>query len=248
MIFQAEDETCLNEKDGMATISEIKGGEEPTYYTLNGLKNAPLTNLSPGVYNLEIIDKNNCKTDTSFTIKQGNVFEVSSLSPIELLLGQTQILSIITSLDTADIASVTWVPSENLSCDTCLTTTVTARQNIIYQVTVIDIYGCSETLNIEIRVKDNTVITVPNIINTSGNDNKFFTLYGNILSIKKMSIYDRWGNLVFQKENFAPNLPSEGWNGKFNNEDVVPGVFVYSIHYDTISGIKIISGDLTVIR
>ncbi|MBK8669660.1 MAG: gliding motility-associated C-terminal domain-containing protein, partial [Saprospiraceae bacterium] len=248
VIFQAEDETCLNEKDGMATISEIKGGEEPTYYTLNGLKNAPLTNLSPGVYNLEIIDKNNCKTDTSFTIKQGNVFEVSSLSPIELLLGQTQILSIITSLDTADIASVTWVPSENLSCDTCLTTTVTARQNIIYQVTVIDIYGCSETLNIEIRVKDNTVITVPNIINTSGNDNKFFTLYGNILSIKKMSIYDRWGNLVFQKENFAPNLPSEGWNGKFNNEDVVPGVFVYSIHYETISGIKIISGDLTVIR
>ncbi|MBK9736803.1 MAG: gliding motility-associated C-terminal domain-containing protein [Saprospiraceae bacterium] len=113
-----------------------------------------------------------------------------------------------------------------------------------------DIYGCVEIINISIRVKDNTIVTIPNIINGSGGNNNYFTIYGNegLLMIKKMSIFDRWGNLVFLKENFLPNIPQEGWDGKMRGSDVVPGVFVYTVEYMTNFGSKVISGDITVIK
>ena len=42
-----------------------------------------------------------------------------------------------------------------------------------------------------------------------------------------LRFYDRWGNLMFINENFVPNQPSLGWDGRFNGKPVVPGVFVY---------------------
>jgi len=129
-------------------------------------------------------------------------------------------------------------------------TSLIARTNITYKVEIIDINGCSESVTITIRVNDNVIITTPNIINPNGSTNKWFTVFGNesVLNIEKMSVYDRWGNLVFIKENFKPNIPTEGWDGTFLNKDVVPGVYVFLIEYMAPSGVKNITGDITVIR
>ncbi|MBK9736804.1 MAG: hypothetical protein IPO92_18325 [Saprospiraceae bacterium] len=85
-------------------------------------------NLAPGVYNLEVRDVHGCTFDTTFVINEGNQFNLTTLSPLELVFNQQQILSIITDLDSNEIASVVWTPSENLSCDTCLVTTLTAKK------------------------------------------------------------------------------------------------------------------------
>jgi gliding motility-associated-like protein len=40
-------------------------------------------------------------------------------------------------------------------------------------------------------------------------------------------IYDRWGEKIFE------TLDREDcWNGRFRDQDVVPGVYVYLIEYD----------------
>ena len=69
-----------------------------------------------------------------------------------------------------------------------------------------------------------------------------------VISVDKLAIYDRWGNLVFIQKNIEPNNPSNGWNGTFQGQPVVQGVYVYMINYTTPSGPKILSGDVTVIR
>jgi gliding motility-associated-like protein len=247
------DETCKNQKDGSITISAVSGGEPPLMYRLNGVNVTPATTYSPlaaGTYQMEVTDANGCKFSTNIVVEPGVDIDLFATSPIELVYNQTQIIELITNLKPEEIASIKWTPTDNLSCDTCLVTSLIARTNITYKVEIIDINGCSESVTITIRVNDNVIITTPNIINPNGSTNKWFTVFGNesVLNIEKMSVFDRWGNLVFIKENFKPNIPTEGWDGTFLNKDVVPGVYVFLIEYMAPSGVKNITGDITVIR
>lgn len=42
-----------------------------------------------------------------------------------------------------------------------------------------------------------------------------------------MRIYNRWGEIVFEKKNFYPNDMSAAWNGKLKGVDVPVGAYVY---------------------
>ncbi|MCE2789522.1 MAG: gliding motility-associated C-terminal domain-containing protein, partial [Saprospiraceae bacterium] len=246
-------ETCKEQKDGAFIVTAVNKGKPPFVYTLNGKPagaGPAFGNLSPGNYNLVVTDQNGCSFDTTFVVAPGVDISLLATSPVEILYNQQKVIEVLTNLKPSEIASIQWRPSENLSCDTCLVTLVDAKKDVTYTVVITDINGCTESINISIRVKENSIITAPNIINISGSSNKYFTIFGNesVLNILKMRIYDRWGNLVFVKSNFKPNNPTEGWDGTFNGEDVVPGVFVYVVEYETISGAKILSGDVTVIK
>jgi gliding motility-associated-like protein len=63
----------------------------------------------------------------------------------------------------------------------------------------------------------------------------------------KGSIFDRWGNLVYGSE-----APSFSWNGFFNEEPVMPGVYAYVIQFDYVfdgnTRQEVLYGDVTVVR
>jgi gliding motility-associated-like protein len=46
-----------------------------------------------------------------------------------------------------------------------------------------------------------------------------------------MEIYGRWGEKVFETNNF-----DEGWDGYFKGKMVQPGMFVYMIHFQDANG------------
>ena len=253
MITNVGDEICFGNKDGRIEISAISGGTPPYHFTLNGVDRGVTLNadnLAPGQYQLRITDAHGCKKDTVINILPGKQVNINPISPLDLLYNQTEVIEVITNLTPDQIASVEWNPIELVSCDTCLQVTITAKDDITYTVKVTDIYGCSESIQLVVRVNENIVITVPNIINTSSNQNNVFTVFGNesVISIERLSIYDRWGNLVFENQNFKPNDPNEGWNGKFAGQNVEQGVYVYVVEYTAPSGPKVLSGDLTVLR
>ncbi|MBK9722127.1 MAG: gliding motility-associated C-terminal domain-containing protein [Saprospiraceae bacterium] len=60
----------------------------------------------------------------------------------------------------------------------------------------------------------------------------------------KLQIFDRFGNLVFETLN-----KDNGWNGKFESQNMNPGVFAYHIQYQ-IKGSKrkLKAGDVTLVR
>ncbi len=93
--------------------------------------------------------------------------------------------------------------------------------------------------------------SIPNIFSPNGDGvNDQFTLSWsrslNVLSMQG-SIFDRWGNMVYSSEENPFS-----WNGNFNNDKVLPGVYVYIIHVTYMLNSKETSekftGDLTVIR
>ncbi|RZK33654.1 MAG: gliding motility-associated C-terminal domain-containing protein, partial [Hymenobacter sp.] len=40
-------------------------------------------------------------------------------------------------------------------------------------------------------------------------------------------IFNRWGELLFEKTNFQANDPTYGWNGTQNGTPLTPDVYVY---------------------
>lgn len=94
-------------------------------------------------------------------------------------------------------------------------------------------------------------IYFPNIFSPNNdNINELFSLFTNrttaILS-NEVSIFDRWGNMVFH----STQVPFE-WNGTFRNEQIPTGVYVYTIHvtYSVNGAITehYFKGDVTLIR
>jgi len=77
---------------------------------------------------------------------------------------------------------------------------------------------------------------VPNIFNPSSEgENRFFSIRSNVAIelIDHFSIYSRWGDLMYERNNFDPNQ-EEGWDGRDKFGNNVQGVYTYVIRYKDI--------------
>jgi len=60
--------------------------------------------------------------------------------------------------------------------------------------------------------------------------NDVFYVRGTGLSrIQSMLIFNRWGQVVFEKKDFVANDPSVGWDGTINGKPAPVDVYVYTI-------------------
>jgi gliding motility-associated-like protein len=95
--------------------------------------------------------------------------------------------------------------------------------------TVKNRYGCTakDSLRV-ITFCKNSQVFVPNAFTPDGDGvNDMLMVRGEGISVKSFRIFNRWGNLVFEKVNFAPNDPTYGWNGKVKGIAAAPDVYVY---------------------
>jgi gliding motility-associated-like protein len=96
-----------------------------------------------------------------------------------------------------------------------------------------------------------TALYVPNVLSPNDdNINDVFTLSTNPeiqITTLQGAIFDRWGNQVFQSD----EIPFS-WNGRFHDDRMQPGVYVYSLILDyTVNGLQrhtVLKGDVTLIR
>ncbi|MBK7692735.1 MAG: gliding motility-associated C-terminal domain-containing protein [Saprospiraceae bacterium] len=112
-------------------------------------------------------------------------------------------------------------------------------------------FGCDSIHRLILIIKNEQGIYYPNVL-IPGGISGGFTIFDNlftIASITTLSIYDRWGSLVWRKHNFAPNDPTLGWDGRFKNQHVVPGVYTWHAQLSLKDGMyQTVKGDLTVVR
>jgi gliding motility-associated-like protein len=138
----------------------------------------------------------------------------------------------ISSSVTTNITSLNWTPSGTLSCSNCLTPLATPMKTTRYALTAINDGGCATTDSIRVQVIcDGANFFVPNTFSPNGDGvNDYFIINGVGLNvIPSITIYNRWGQIVFQKSNFAPNSASSAWDGTFNGQPAPPDVYIYTI-------------------
>ena len=207
--------------------------------------------LTPGQHSLKLIDALGCEVDTLFSI---NTYEIPTISEdinLEINFGEEVQFEVNTSIRDLNMNNINWVPNDYLSCNDCLNPICTTPQNILYTLTIEDENGCSLQSSIRVDVKYNVEVLFPNIIRLGSGINESFYPSANpyVESIDYMRIYDRWGNLVFDNEEFLPNDQSHGWKGKFNNTEVSAGVYVYVCRAKTVKGDLLdFVGDVTVVK
>jgi len=128
--------------------------------------------------------------------------------------------------------SYKWVWADKLSCYDCaapVATTVSATQ---YQVNVKNEYHCTDTGVVTIKTFTNTAINLPNGFTPDGNgQNDVFYVIGSrdIKKIKDFSIFNRWGQKVYQASNVPANDKQYGWKGDINGKPGLPGGYIYNI-------------------
>ena len=64
-----------------------------------------------------------------------------------------------------------------------------------------------------------------------------------------MRIFNRWGELIFEKRNFPVNAPAAGWDGNFKGKSAPVDAYVYIIEFVCDNGSIIpFKGNVTLIR
>jgi Leucine-rich repeat (LRR) protein len=114
----------------------------------------------------------------------------------------------------------------------------------LYKVEAIDAAGCVDTTSVFVRYTK-AFYFLPNIINSKSVSNSTFFVKGSNLLSYDMTVYDRWGNIVFENQNVAVNDESGGWRP--SSDRFISGVYVYKILVRTLEGDKTQMGNLTVL-
>jgi gliding motility-associated-like protein len=147
----------------------------------------------------------------------------------------------------------TWSPSRDLSCANCPNPTTKPVRSVTYIVEARDTTGnCTVKDNIIISVKACEKIFIPDAFspNNDGTNDMFIAYGANCAKqIKKMAVFSRGGQMIFNKQNLPLNNPSNGWDGTFNNKLLPTDVYVYVMEIEFGDGeVKTFSGDLNLIR
>jgi gliding motility-associated-like protein len=125
-----------------------------------------------------------------------------------------------------------WNPAATLDCQTCPKPIADPKFNTNYTVSFVDSNGCKNTGYITVFVicKDGNVF-VPNTFspNNDGSNDVFYVRGKGLVRVKSIRIFNRWGEVVFEQQNFPVNNPAYGWNGTYKGNKPVPDVYVYQV-------------------
>lgn len=156
------------------------------------------------------------------------------------------------SLTLGQIDWFTWNPTDWLSCTDCFDPYTFPLNTITYTFTVVDTNGCAAADTIQLFVDERPDVFIPNIFSPNGDgENDVFMIFAGpgVKRIKELLIFDRWGEKVFEINDFLPNDPYYGWDGVFRGDPMDPAVFVYYTIVELINGTEVLlEGGVTLIR
>lgn len=126
-----------------------------------------------------------------------------------------------------------------LSCTNCPAPWASPAQSTLYELQVSDADGvCTRGARVQVYVKP-CGIDVPDAFSPNNDQfNEVFFVYGNacVRRVSEMFIYNRWGEVVFQKADFAPSDPLVGWDGTYKGQKSEAGVYPYKIRVELKNG------------
>lgn len=263
-----DDVVCFGERNGQIAVTEVSGGARPLLYQLNDRpfhSNATFSNLEAGKYTLTVQDARGCELSEEVIVQPGNDVFVE-LGPDQFIKqGERVRIRALTSIPEGEVGELRWVQPDTLSCDTCVIQSVRPLETMQLAVFAVDTNGCRGEDLVHIFVDTRKQIYVPTAFSPDNGDgvNDVIMIYSarNVSEVRVWRIFDRWGELVFERNNFQPNDPAFGWNGLWRNalqgkrkeEDratmMNAQVFVYYAEVEFIDGeVKQFRGDFSLIK
>gem|GEM_PF-2079095 len=146
-------------------------------------------------------------------------------------------------------AQVEWQPSANVVCPSCAQTLAWPQTSTRYTLTATDEDGCSASAQVWVQVDYSRPFYAPNAFSPNGDGiNDYFTIYSaeGGFTIEDISIFNRWGGLVFHQQSPLTNVV---WDGTAQNRPVEAGLYVFTATLRWPDGrISQVSGEMMVVR
>jgi len=253
MTLETVDVICFGDETGVITITAT-GGTPPYEYSANGTDfqaSPSIINLGGGTYDAVVRDSRGCTFTLAATINQPPPIIVEAGIDQTIDLGYTADLrAIVTPLNLP--VTLSWTPSESLSCADCLRPTAMPFVTTTYYATATDENNCTGIDSVTVFVNLLRPVYIPNVFSPNGDGlNDFFTVYGGkaAKAIKVFKVFDRWGDNVFEGFNIPLNDEPFGWDGVFRGKLMDTGVFAYFAQVEFIDGVVVLfEGDVMILR
>lgn len=224
------DTLCL----GQTTVLHAQGADSYQWFPSGGLSNttASTTTASPTIttkYRVVGVDQYNCFRDTAYVTVAVGQYPQVNIGPDKIM--QTgDYLPLKATFTNGPITQWHW-GSGDFNCITCAEPVALIKNNACYYVEAKNQYGCigRDTMCVKVFF-NNSQVFIPNAFTPDGDGiNDVFMVRGKgIKTVKSFRIFNRWGQVVFEKANFAANDPKYGWDGLVNGSAASPDVFVYT--------------------
>jgi len=175
-------------------------------------------------------DAYGCFKDTGYTTV--NVYPIPKVdagTDITMKNGAQPIT--ITPTISSDVSWVHWLNAPGIISSSSPSITVKPKETTEYVVEVRNDGGCRSTDRITVFVLcDGANVFIPNTFspNGSGTNDIFYPRGSGLFKIKLLRIFNRWGEVVFEKVNFSPNDATAGWDGTVKGQKVPSDVYVYT--------------------
>ena len=216
------------------------------------LQNGVTSFSNPGNYNIQLIASNKIGcADTGYhkVYAVPAPTAISAADPITIISGADAQLNI---NYTGAIVSYNWIPSQNLTCTRCPNPVANPQFTTRYVVNVTDRYGCIAKGEVTVKVVCNGQnFFIPNTFSPNGDgSNEVFYPRGTGLDrAKTLRIFNRWGEIVFEKYDMPINNAAAGWDGNLKGRKADAGVYVYQLEIYCKNGeLLSYTGNITLIR
>lgn len=187
-------------------------------------------------YNVTTEDIELMVDENEFTVRLGDTIVINS-----------------TVFNTGNETTYRWFdPDGNeLNCGECSFYEFVPLNSGTYTLQVVNEFGCIDEVLIYVEIDKSRRIYVPNVFtpNFDNLNDRFYIQSQDYGKIEELLIFDRWGELIYKGENFFVNEEASGWDGLFNGEPVMPGVYTWMAEITFLDEeTEFFAGDVTVIR
>lgn len=237
---------CNGGGDGSIDLDVSGGTAGYTYLWSNGGTTQDITGLEVGSYSVTVTDANGC---------------IATL--VTAVGGPPEPLTLITTADpicfgdsigVVSVLAYGGTPGYTYQWDTSIDDTLSLVSGLpigIYGITVTDANGCTSSTFADLQILPDgsgcVVIDMPNVFTPNGDGTNDFFIPRIVESVAEyeITIVNRWGNKVFQSDDYTM-----GWDGLTQNgTEANEGVYFWIIQYTDVyenEGNK--QGNLTLIR
>ncbi|MBK7810982.1 MAG: gliding motility-associated C-terminal domain-containing protein [Saprospiraceae bacterium] len=250
-LSQTKDISCFGKNDGLIQIFPDTQFLAPFKIFLNDVETnqTVLSSLVRGNYKIRIQDQQGClSVEKNFILSEPNLLTVD-IGP-DLQVKKSENIQF-TANSNRKVLEWEWQPANSFQCPNCEISHASFNEETLVSLWVRDSNGCEAVDSLLVYFIEDPSVFVPNGFSPNGDGvNDYFYVFGDESSnVESMLIFDRWGEQVFAAYNVPVNIPTNGWDGRFLGQWVLPGVYVYLIKLIKPDGsVLVLNGDISVIR
>ncbi|WP_206106542.1 PKD domain-containing protein [Ilyomonas limi] len=239
-------------KDVQLTAS---GADLYSWSPADGLNSATISNpvASPEVpttYTVTGTDNKRCFSQTGSVIVNVHPNPEVTITNNDLVVEKGSQNVIITT-GSSNILKWYWYPSIGLSCTDCPQPILDAQKAMTYNAVVYADFGCTDTAQLTVHVLcDQSKIYIPSAFtpNGDGKNDRFYVISSVDNPVRSFVIYNRAGEMLFNKRGNITNYSSEGWDGTYKGKPVPSGTYIYRIEVKCNDAVVPFTGTITLIR